>query len=307
MGKSLDERSRFLRENRLCYGCYQPMSENHNARSCTQRRTCSICKKNHPTSLHGFKVKKDDSINARKTNEVEGSAIKANEVGSCAASLGASNEHVGDVISLCVVLVKVYRDSGRWIETLAMLDNGSQASFMTNNLRRKLGLMGKETSLTIMTLNGTDTVNSKVLENVRIENQAENSSSIILPKVYTRNEIPVSNDDIATKDKLQKWKYLEHISHNFEKRMLKVEMLIGADCSEALEPINVVPSQNGGPYAYETILGWCVVGPIRRNSDGSTKTHICNRIAVIDVRTGDVARHHYEISNRVIEQKLRIY
>ena len=43
---------------------------------------------------------------------------------------------------------------------------------------------------------------------------------------------------------------------------INVELLIGANCARALEPIKVIPSRNDGPYAMKTILGWCIVGPI---------------------------------------------
>ena len=31
---------------------------------------------------------------------------------------------------------------------------------------------------------------------------------------------------------------------------------------KALETTRILQSQDGGPYAYKTRLGWCVVGPI---------------------------------------------
>ena len=31
---------------------------------------------------------------------------------------------------------------------------------------------------------------------------------------------------------------------------IKIGMLIGANCSKAIEPIEVIPSQEGGPYAF---------------------------------------------------------
>ena len=54
----VEERSKFLKENKLCYGCYEEISTQHTARSCKNRRTCKICKEEHPTGLHGFKFKK---------------------------------------------------------------------------------------------------------------------------------------------------------------------------------------------------------------------------------------------------------
>ena len=42
----------------------------------------------------------------------------------------------------------------------------------------------------------------------------------------------------------------------------KVFLLISANCVRALEPSEVISSQNGGPYVFKTLLGWCLVGPM---------------------------------------------
>ena len=57
MEKTLKERTKLLANKRLCYGCYQPMTSNHNAKTCKQRLLCRICKEYHPTGMHGY-VKK---------------------------------------------------------------------------------------------------------------------------------------------------------------------------------------------------------------------------------------------------------
>ena len=43
---------------------------------------------------------------------------------------------------------------------------------------------------------------------------------------------------------------------------ISLDLLIGANCVKALQPLNVIPSQQDGLYAYKTILGWCVVRPM---------------------------------------------
>ena len=56
--KRLRERSRFLFEQKLCYGCFSPISASHKARHCKKRKECKVCKKRHPTSLHGCKTER---------------------------------------------------------------------------------------------------------------------------------------------------------------------------------------------------------------------------------------------------------
>ena len=42
----IEDKSKFLAKNKLCYGCYMSISFDHNARSCKQRRVFTIFKKN---------------------------------------------------------------------------------------------------------------------------------------------------------------------------------------------------------------------------------------------------------------------
>ena len=45
--------------------------------------------------------------------------------------------------------------------------------------------------------------------------------------------------------------------------------LIASDVPEALDPIEVKHSQNGGPYASRTRIGWAINGPLGRRRKGS--------------------------------------
>ena len=72
-------------------------------------------------------------------------------------------------------------------------------------------------------------------------------------------------------------------------------MLIGENCVEALQPLEVIPSQQDEPYAYRTIIGWCVVGPI---VDEKSDAVSCSQIAVIQVENGSLAKHHFEEQNK---------
>ena len=93
-----------------------------------------------------------------------------------------------------------------------------------------------------------------------------------LPKVYSRSSLPVESEEIVTQEKVKNWPYLREIKKYLCLNAdLKVGLLIGANCPTALQPIKVIPSQNGGPYAYLSPLGWCVVGPVSTQPQQSSK------------------------------------
>ena len=53
--KGIEERSRFLFELKLCYGCFSLISARHNARNCKKRKECKVYNR-YPTSLHDYKT-----------------------------------------------------------------------------------------------------------------------------------------------------------------------------------------------------------------------------------------------------------
>ena len=77
---------------------------------------------------------------------------------------------------------------------------------------------------------------------------------------------------------------------------ISVGLLIGANCVKALEPIQIIPSRDGGPYALKTKLGWCIVGPV----DGINKGEICcNSITVKKADTEKVGEQYLQVRSKV--------
>ena len=62
-------------------------------------------------------------------------------------------------------------------------------------------------------------------------------------------------------------------------------------------PEEVLPSKNGGPFAFRTPLGWCVVGLLTKL--GRESSISCNGIVVQDAATRKVASYHFGISSKV--------
>ena len=52
----------------------------------------------------------------------------------------------------------------------------------------------------------------------------------------------------------------------------EISLLIGSDTPEIHEPKQVIPSQNGGPYATRTTLGWVVIGKLGKVMNANTRT-----------------------------------
>jgi len=77
--------------------------------------------------------------------------------------------------------------------------------------------------------------------------------------------------------------------------------MVGGNCPLALEPTEVIPSESGGPYAYRTKLGWCIMGPITERALATTS---CNKIAVKDAADQQVASHYFCIPSQVRDKSI---
>ena len=294
---NLQERSKWLFHNKLCYGCLSTISVNHNARNCKNRKECKICKKRHPTSLHGYKAEKF------KNKEVDTDSRDDPKVNVNCATANTKS----DLISMCVVPVVVrHKLSNHFVKTYAMLDNCSQATFMQDKLLADLGLHGRKTSITVKTMNGEVTKSSEVLDDIEVaqaSDEKEEKVWIKLPSTYTQKDLPVDSREVATAEKLKKWKYLDRLKPfmNLDDKK-EVSLLIGANCVRALEPRKVISSKHGGPYAFKTLLGWCVVGPMSKQN--KPDKFGCNRIMVTSADTMKPGSHYFHVPTEVKETSI---
>ena len=112
----------------------------------------------------------------------------------------------------------------------------------------------------------------------------------------------MDNKDITQPSQLKQWKYLEHITNQFNfEDDLPVGLLIRANYVKAIEPLEILQSRNEGPYAFKTRLGWCIVGPVSQNNKNTVS---CNRIAVRQADTKQVGTHFFQVGNQVHDNEV---
>ena len=183
------------------------------------------------------------------------------------------------------------------ISTHTLLDNPSQCAFAMKSIVDMMGTDGTPISITIKTLNGdvTNTLNFKkklygpflwmgfnclkaratsrrqftfysvAVEGLKVcaATASGKNRSVKIPKSFSQDELEVDAEDIATPEKIAQWEYLDEILHEIsQSSAVEIALLIGANCLKALEPNKIISSRNGRPYAFRTILGQCVLGPV---------------------------------------------
>ncbi|KAF9812281.1 hypothetical protein SFRURICE_012833, partial [Spodoptera frugiperda] len=137
-GLDIDKRRNFVQTNGLCYNC---LGANHSVYACRQSTRCHICKKKHHSLLHLRNVSKSGG-DSNKPDQVAESSVSAvatsNQSNSTNIVSCFANSH--SQILLATALIAAESKSGTAIVLRSLLDQGSQASFVTESAVQLLGL-----------------------------------------------------------------------------------------------------------------------------------------------------------------------
>ncbi|CAI5670611.1 unnamed protein product [Oreochromis niloticus] len=268
LGKMAHEKKiTFLKENGICFGC---LCIGHISKDCRKRISCSKCSRKHPTILHKESTpsEKTDRNMQPHVNTLVSSGLT-----------GAGDQDC----KLPIVPVQVKSKKGsNIIATYAFLDQGSTAVFCTESLMRRLHLEGRKGNILLRTMGQERVVSSNTLSGLEVAALC-GDEFLELPKVYTQESMPVHKGNITTPGDIEGWPHLKHI--NLPQINAGIELLIGANIPKALEPLEVVCSVDGGPYAVRTRLGWTINGPLSGNCEATgDQKHpqvTVNRISVV--------------------------
>ena len=243
--KTVAERENFIKTKGLCFGC---LNTGHRYKDCETKMKCTKCDRMHPSCLHRMKSTSDD-VRRSTNNDASNKEINMKT---------RDNERI-----VCPAVAVVIRNklNGKKIEAFAALDNYSTSSYMNAELIEKLDLLSEEKSLNVQTIEGdAQCINVSVVKNLIITNLAGNSKNK-LAKVYAKNKWPFTEKDSPSVRDIENITLDKNIPFNFISG--KIEILIGMDNPDILQPRETVKGKKNGPYATRHILGWALNGPVK--------------------------------------------
>ena len=163
---------------------------------------------------------------------------------------------------MSIVPVKVKaRGKGKIIETYALLDSGSTATFCDVELMKNLNEEGQNCQISLETIDGykEDFRSSLVsLEAMDLDEKIK----VHLSNVFSVQRLNVSKDGMATQGDVDRLAYMQGVELPRSIDHGKVSLWNGVDVAEALEPVEMRRSLNGGSYAVKTKFGWTLNGPL---------------------------------------------
>ena len=254
-GQSLRERKETIMRLRLCFGC---LNRGHQKAQCRKRQECSVCKLQHPTLLHDHQRQPlvDNNVRSYTTSNCKYSDSR-------------------DTCMTTIVPVKLTnRDAS--IVCYALLDSQSNSHFISEKVKRALGMKGVSSTVQLSTMLGKHTAPIEVVENVTLSS-LESNFQVSLQRCFVKDDIPCSRDTIPSKQVVRNWPHLEHVPLH-ECKDLEVGLLLGYTAHEAFKPLELAVGGPGEPYGIRTPLGWCVMGP---TSNANITSHAVRRNVVL--------------------------
>ena len=290
-GKSVDERISFVRSRGLCDNC---LVAGHMAMSCPKKSFCQIvgCKighRKHSTFLHPRNDKpvkaptpsasETQSSNTENENQNGQARSCFTEMVACEGVCSATGAGAS-ATGLAIVPVNV-RAEGRekMVQTYAFLDPGSNTTFCTDKLIERLGATGRKAMLSLTTMDSDDVKSESLVVNLEVSD-LQGRNVVELSNVFSRVKLPVTVDDMPVQSDVERWFYLKDI--DLPCIDADIELLIGNDVPKLLEPHEVQRSEDGGPYAVRTLLGWTINGPLGRASKAARTSNRIQSHVVLD-------------------------
>ena len=269
--KSLRQRGTFVRSKGLCINCFK---KGHFAAQCYAKTRCNVCHQRHNSLLHKeVTMRNTGSSDVQTAPSIDTGAavvqninIKVDESPGVFRSGGLYPK-----IALQVVPVKVMSNDGNAITTYALLDTGSEASFVTKSLidRLKLDIKSYE-ELAVCTLSGEQDVRVGIVDLIVKSADDSRGRTVAVQDVKVVEKL---NINLTRPKNLLKWPHLIGIEIP-EVEDKEVTMLIGANVPECQVHEESRVGKAGEPYAVRTILGWAILGPVGTGQSRSKKTNV---------------------------------
>ncbi|XP_059221697.1 uncharacterized protein LOC131996228 [Stomoxys calcitrans] len=268
-----------IKKNSLCINCF---SKVHTVKNCSSKFSCYKCNKKHNTLLH-----KDDSNSPSSPSapSPSTSSLDPNSAPFHANPIQSTSSSQDGVVQtyfatnskgvlLGTALVKVSHN-GLTYRAKALVDSGSEGTFISERLFNVMKLPFKRTSATISGLNQSVSASVRKECTFSLGSCSDSSidistSALVVP--HLSGSLPSRTIDPALLSELPN---IPLADPNFFQSS-QIDVLIGADIIPFVMLSGIQNPICGSLLAQETVFGWILTGPIPIQTTSSFTTIVSN-------------------------------
>ncbi|CAK1603670.1 unnamed protein product [Parnassius mnemosyne] len=280
-----EERYKFVQSNNLCFNCLMP---NHTVFKCKNTISCKICKKRHHSLLHNDR--KHLTTNEKMTTE--GTTSKQQDETEIKVTAHMSKEQPGQRILLATALVDITSRAGQTHVFRALIDQGSEASFVTARVVDLLGLRRTNINGVVSGVGGEGRIcinhmAELVVKSKCVSNFSVNIKAYVLKSLTRR--LPAKEVKICGWPQLKSMKLADPHFHTPS----RIDILLGADVFCKIIGSGLIRGP-GNLVAQYTNLGWILSGSVSKSASSLpqiTSLHVTR----LDDETNNLLRKFWEI------------
>lgn len=288
---SVQDRLKLVRDNKLCENCFRV---GHTSSGC-RNGPCRKCERKHNSLIHTDDGANESQANHRAvallaTDKEPSAMIPVSSVTTTSnkdtrASIetfqAADNAHNNDVVQcahstsvqpvlLSTAIVELPDNLGIYHQARAILDSGSERSFITKSLCDKLNAKLIQSTQSIQGVGGFVTQSAQTC-NIEIKSVAgtfiRRMECFVLPQITSQlPTVAMSRSDFNIPDHIQ-------LADPSFCECMPIDLLLGVDVFWDLMAEGRMRLANG-PYLQNTMLGWVLAGTIFSHNKGQNK-HQC--------------------------------
>ncbi|XP_059226988.1 uncharacterized protein LOC131998556 [Stomoxys calcitrans] len=286
--KNINDRIHVVKVSHLCYNC---LSTNHGVKECKSKFTCRECNLRHHTMLHkGQENQPCNQDSARDAAQPSTSAAalttriqstpdtQQNNIATLTLQDNRICEHHPGGTLLFTAIVQI-ESRGQLFDARAIIDSGSQSTFITEKLKNKLSLPTKRNLVHVTGLSQivAETSNKACLFTLRSRIEPRFELEVWAPVLKTLpSNLPPHNLDLA---QLRDVANLDLADPKFYISQ-PVDLLIGMDIGPLIFDIGSPMKSIGALLAQNTVFGWIVGGPIAQKAAGGNRVSLHNTISI---------------------------
>lgn len=256
---SVPQRITEVTNRKICGNCMR--SSSHTSAKCTSKG-CRVCNAKHNTLLHL-------TNNPAGKQKVESAENKETNSASLPTTLvtHAYSNSTKNLIMLSTAVINASCAGGLMEPCRALLDNGSQANFITTEFVKRLGLQPRPLNISISGIGCTATKSTHV---VTVKLQSRHTSYSATIDCIVTDQITGGIPAFAIKREAYKLPRNIRLADPEFNISSGIDILIGAEIFWETLCVGQIKASTEHPTLQKTQFGWILAG---RSNDPSTTTH----------------------------------